>query len=252
MFVSPFFPPSTTNSKFQQAITHYYLAYTINITVYQYYSIMEPFGIIIPGRLPLANFNEVGDGKWSADIGAVPEQMVTFLTGSQPLPDGTVLAVFMGTSSVDMASRMAMGGNQQQSQQQDFLYLGCVTNNSPSVILRTPMAILAANQEGCGWQGQLGATIGLSIEPISTAENLGATFSVHSDQFRAGTLQRIAGRITGDLVRFVTSYAKVLSSDPNDPMSEETVYLPASWVQRWEARFMSRLSKDVSYLNSEE
>eukprot|EP00164_Ancoracysta_twista_P009488 GFYU01014054.1.p1 GENE.GFYU01014054.1~~GFYU01014054.1.p1 ORF type:complete len:355 (-),score=35.95 GFYU01014054.1:97-1161(-) len=79
---------------------------------------MEPFGIIIPGRLPLANFNEVGEGKWSADIGAVPEQMVTFLTGSQPLPDGTVLAVFMGTSSVDMASRMAMGGNQQQQQSQ--------------------------------------------------------------------------------------------------------------------------------------
>ena len=145
-----------------------------------------------------------------------------------------------------------MGNCQNRCQQQDFIYLGCVTNDTPSVILRTPMAILAANQEGCGWQGQLGATIGLSIEPLSTAENLGATYACHSDQFRAGTLQRVAGRITGDLVRFVTSYAKVLSADPNDPMSEETVYLPASWVQRWEARFMARLSKDVSYLTSEE
>lgn len=208
---------------------------------------MDSFAIVIPGNLPITDFNQVGDGKWATDIGAVPEQMMAFLTGAQPLPDGYVLAVFMGCSSADVATRMGSDANPNQK---DFLYLGCLTNSCPSVLLRTPMSVLAANREGCGWNGQLGATIGLSIEPLSTAQNLGSP--ANSDQFRAGTLQRVAGRITSDLVRFVTSFAKVLSSDPNDPMSEEIVYLPASWVHRWETQFMNRLSKDVSYLTSED
>lgn len=187
---------------------------------------MALFGCLIPGCPVLTDFTQINETKWSVPLGNAPESIVVFLTGVQPVPAGFAIGVYV--------SRIGDAV---------YEYVGCLTNECPSSVFRVPSSFLSVASASP-------VALGLSLETLDTVRNLGVTNSQPLEQTRAATYIAIAERITNDLHTFVCSYAKVLSSDPSDPQSEEIIYMPARWADTWKQRLLTRIQKDAAFWTS--
>jgi hypothetical protein len=185
----------------------------------------SPFGCIIPGCLPNMCFEQQpGDpNKWVLPIGYTSESVVIFLTGAAPIPAGQAVGIYMA-SATELA----------------WEFVGLITNELPSSIVQIPFSLLHV-----GTPTPL--VIGLQLDSESNLANLGATQYQPLAQARAASIEEIGRRVAEDFCTFAMSYAKVLSADPRDPQSVETVYLPADYVTKWHSRLMTKITKDAAF-----
>ncbi|EAN84500.1 hypothetical protein C3747_64g101 [Trypanosoma cruzi] len=188
-------------------------------------NVLPPFAAILPGLPLVTEFNCLDGVRWIAPLGNAPESIVVFLTSPAPLAPGICLGIYLARED-DGA----------------FLYVGHLSNMRPSTILRVPPVLLNVDFP-------VRLLIGISQEKEEDVANLGATQEQPLQQEQAATRLAMAERIVEDLFNFVMSYGRVLSADPTDAQSEETVYLPASFVSRWRERVLTKMRKDASFWN---
>ncbi|RNF25599.1 uncharacterized protein Tco025E_02095 [Trypanosoma conorhini] len=185
--------------------------------------IFPPFAVVVPGFPVVTEFQCLDGVRWITPVGNAPESIVVFLTSPAPLPPGTSLGIYLARED-DGA----------------FLYVGHLSNMRPSTILRVPSALLNVDVP-------VQLVLGVSQEKEEDVANLGATLEQPLQQEQAATKLAIAERIVEDVYNFVMSYGRVLSADPSDAQSEETVYLPASFLSRWRERVLTKIRKDASF-----
>lgn len=186
-------------------------------------SVTPPFAVVLPGASVITEFQCLDNVRWVRSLGNAPESIVVFLTSPAPLPPATALGVYIARED-DGA----------------FVYVGHLSNARPSTILRVPSVFLNVDVP-------VRVVLGISWEREEDVANLGATQEQPLQQEHAATKLAMAERIVEDLFNFVMSYARVLSADPNDPQSEETVYMPATYVRRWRERVLAKIRKDASF-----
>ncbi|RNF05676.1 hypothetical protein TraAM80_04397 [Trypanosoma rangeli] len=185
--------------------------------------VFPPFAVIIPGFSVVTEFQCLDGVRWITPVGNAPEAIVVFLTSPAPLPPGMSLGIYLARED-DGA----------------FVYVGHLSNTRPSTILRVPSVLLNVNVP-------VRLVLGVSQEKQEDVANLGATQEQPLQQEQAATKLVMAERIVDDMYNFVMSYGRVLSADPSDAQSEETVYLPASFVSRWRERVLTKMRKDASF-----
>ena len=185
---------------------------------------LSPFGCIVPGCLPNTGFVQQDDpNKWMLDMGYASESVVIFLTGVAPIPAGQAVGIYMATQA-----------------ELSWNFVGYLTNQMPSSIVQVPFPLLNVSCPSP-------LVVGLQVDTESNVLNLGITSHQPMEQRRAASIEDIARRVAGDLYTFLISYAKILSSDPADPQSVETVYLPANYVDKWRERLLTKITKDASF-----
>ncbi|KAH9601127.1 protein of unknown function DUF775 [Trypanosoma melophagium] len=179
-----------------------------------------PFAVVLPGRPVMTEFQCLDGVRWVAPLGEAPASIVVFLIfGASPLPPGVALAFYLARED-DGA----------------FVHIGHLSHDRPSAVLPVPSVFLNVD-------APVRVVLGVSSERAEDVANIVG----EQQEERAATRLAIAERIVEDLYNFVSSYGRVLSADPNDPQSEETIYLPASFVNRWRERVLVRLRKDASF-----
>eukprot|EP00758_Cryptobia_borreli_P005120 Tbor_TRINITY_DN4743_c1_g2::TRINITY_DN4743_c1_g2_i1::g.17027::m.17027 len=231
------------------------------------------FGCLIPGRMPITSFqidhisngtvsfSSVSSTKWRAWVDHIPEQVVVFLTGTEPLPTGTAMAVFISCDNSAASSTISPFEPQASSVSENYFYLGCVTNETPSAIFRIPITAMISTPSG-GIAGityttsnnpcAQTCTLGLSLETTDTVANLSQTVAQPTQQYHVSILTYVAQRITRDFMRFIYSYTRNQVDPVTNSQEGEIVQLPVNWIQKWEQRFMSRVQKDANYFVSSE
>ena len=194
---------------------------------------MDPplFACVVPGCPVVTSFTQFESNKWSAPLGNAPESIVVFLTGAAPIPQGFGLGLYVACCD-DPSSSASSGGG--------FEFVGKLTNECPSRVVKVPLSMMRIDRP-------TPVSLGIALEPLEALLNVeGSTVSV-LEQSRAATYLHIATKITQQLYTFLMSHAQVLSADPRDPQSVETVYLPATWVDKWRERLEKYMAKDASF-----
>ncbi|KAG5479994.1 hypothetical protein LSCM1_06413 [Leishmania martiniquensis] len=186
------------------------------------------FGVIVPGCPVHTDISAVDTGRWTVNLGVAPESFVVFLTMSGPLPPGYGIGLFLAREDT-----------------MSFQYVGAITQQRPSSIVRVSAVFLDAAQP-------IRIVLGLALEQEEALHNLGLTQEQPLQQSQAATKLAIAERILKDLYEFVVSYARTLTWDGGingigslEP--GEYVVLPASFVDKWRARVQTKLAKDNAF-----
>ena len=196
-------------------------------------SYAAPFGCIIPGCLPSTAFTQIAPNKWILPLGAAADSVIVYLTGSQLLPPGATLAVWLSMEN-----------------ENSYEYLGHLTNALPSAVLRVPASFLRPRQ---GVQ----VILGVSLETEATMANVGQASGVVA-RTRVATQLQMGRRLAQDLARSATSYSRVVpaaalralgvdapaDADAAQPSQREMVILPSDWVTHWLQRIENRMAKD--------
>ena len=186
----------------------------------------RPFGCIVPGLPPLTHFTAVGEQSWTAAIGFASETLVMFLTGTIPVPDGQGLGVYLS-----------------RADQGDFAYLGYLTNERASALFHPPASFIEVH-EG------VEVIVGLTLQPLDELDNLGVRSEV-CEQQRAATHLHAAQKIADDLLAYVLSYAKHVPAAMGGADNEDTVMMPASWMDHWRKRIETKMALDRLFLTGD-
>ncbi|KPA75330.1 hypothetical protein ABB37_08624 [Leptomonas pyrrhocoris] len=192
------------------------------------------FGVIVPGCPVQTNLAQIDSGRWSLQLGFAPESFVVFLTMAEPLPPGYGIGLFLAREDT-----------------MSFQYVGALTQQRASTILRVPTAFLNADQP-------IRVVLGLALEREEELLNLGATQEQPLQQVRAATKVAIAERILEDLYGFVASYARSINWNSdcaggygNNGLAGlepgDYVVMPTSFVDKWRTRVQTKIRKDASF-----
>eukprot|EP00659_Diplonema_papillatum_P018459 gene18459-28487_t len=165
---------------------------------------MAVFGCIQPGDAPVYQFQQVGPEKWTLPLSVLrSDQLVVFLTGAQPCPDGKGVAVYLS-----------------RAEEQAFEYLGCLTNQKPSAVFRVPVSFIDV-------ASPVGLVLGLSLEPLDSLSNIENSGAVaQQSAARALTHTEIARKIAEDVSVFLGSFVKQQGST-------DYLVVPADCINRW-------------------
>ena len=188
----------------------------------------EDFGVIVPGMVPLwgSSFHNCGNREWSIQLGRAPAGVMTvFLTGRTALRDECGLAIFLSETATT-----------------NWMYVGAVGNGIPSGVFRVPRALL--DRVGVP---SINLSLRLQIVSLSDISNLGITDQQPMEQYGYESTTDIASRITNQLVVFVQSYGKTVSTE-EEGRYEEMIFLPANYVDKWHTNFKKRLQSDPSFI----
>jgi hypothetical protein len=179
------------------------------------------------------NIERIDSGRWTLRLGYAPESFVVFLTMVEPLPAGYGISLFL-------AREDAMS----------FQYVGALTQQRASTILKVPTTFLNADQP-------IRVVLGLALEREEELVNLGSTQEQPLQQIQAATKVAIAERILEDLYGFVASYARSINWNGDgyggydNPLSGvepgDYVVMPTSFVDKWRARVQTKMQKDASF-----
>jgi protein Hikeshi len=197
-----------------------------------------PFGLIVPGCPVRTDFSPVDATKFAmtltcpGDIG-VPLQsvreVVVFSTTTPIPPDLGVLCYWQLTAvSSNPTSLNASTG---------FELLGAITASQPSAVFQTgwseneQLAELLSSQNS----GMVTITIGLSLEPVSNIQNIGALNS----KVEQGKLY-VAQKIAADLFKFMQSFDTGTSGS-------NMMVVPNNVFDRWFRRFENRFRRDPNF-----
>lgn len=191
------------------------------------------FGVIIPGCPVQTSLAQIDSGRWTLQLGFAPESFVVFLTMAEPLPPGYGISIFLARADT-----------------MSFQYIGALTQQRASTILKVPTNLLDADRP-------IQIVLGLALEREEELVNLGNTQEQPLQQVQAATKVAIAERILEDLYGFVASYARSINwgndsypgsgnglggLDPGD-----YVVLPTSFIDKWRARVQTKIQKDASF-----
>ncbi|KPI88782.1 hypothetical protein ABL78_2097 [Leptomonas seymouri] len=192
------------------------------------------FGVIVPGCPVQTNVEQIDSGRWALQLGFASESIVVFLTMAEPLPPDYGIGLFLAREDT-----------------MSFQYVGALTQQRASTILRVPTAFLNADQP-------IRIVLGLALERAEELQNLGTTQEQPLQQAQAATKVAIAERILEDLYSFVASYARSMSwtgdcygGGGNSGLSGvepgDYVVMPTSFVNKWRARVQTKMQKDAAF-----
>ncbi|CAJ16101.1 Overproducer of inositol protein 10 homolog, putative [Trypanosoma equiperdum] len=186
--------------------------------------VQPPLAVVVPGSPVITQFQCIVEGtNWIVPLGFAPESIVVFLTFPTLLNPGTALGIYLARED-DRA----------------FAYVGHLSNTAPSAILRVPSTFINIDSP-------VRVLLGVSTEREVDIANLDDATKQQQEQDRAATKLALSERLAEDLYNFVTSYGRVVPAEQNDGKSEEAVFLPMSFVDRWRERVMKRMRKELAF-----
>ncbi|KAH8611251.1 putative Overproducer of inositol protein 10 likeputative [Trypanosoma vivax] len=181
-----------------------------------------PVAVIVPGCPVLTQFQCIDGIRWIASLGNAPASIVVFLTAPAPLPFDAALGIYL--------AREDSGA---------FEYIGYLSNAQPSAIMRVPSIFLDVVTP-------IRVFLGISSEREQDMKNLGQAPQQEQER-TAVTLLAMSERLVEDLYNFVTSYGRVIPGNSDGAVSEETIFMPISFVDRWRNKLLSKLRNDTSF-----
>ena len=193
------------------------------------------FGLIISGRLVQTDFQQIDSTKFLINISDADNinYLVTFLTGSIPLPAGTAAAVYWSWPDPINPSK--------------WQYLGYISNAKPSAIFKISQLKKLHELETQETVMQFGegaishdAQIGISIEPemsVAQQSTMAATNEV-STYFEFGK------RMLENFFNYASSFT--INQAQMTPNPAET-YVPLSTLATWFQNFQRRLEQNPNF-----
>ena len=174
---------------------------------------MSLFGIVVPGRPLISEFQPVSDSKAVAvlDFPTLVTEITFFLLPSSPVPPGYGAILYYSIDQVH------------------WELIGAISPEKPSGIFRT------------GWPtkeelaGCPAVFLGVSLEPMTVIENLEMTTSGFEDRFN------FAHKIALDLFQYMASFSS--SSSPAGMMA-----VPTNIFDRWMERFERKYRLDPNFM----
>lgn len=200
------------------------------------------FGLIVPGGPVRTDFTPVDNTglKYSLRLecpGNMPlpltsvTELVFFLLPNVPLPpDHGVMCYWQMEAAA--TSLLASQCPQQATVTTGFELLGAITPNQPSVVFHTGWSEHEQAIEVSSRNTPVTITIGVSLEPLSNIQNMGA--------LRADSRLFVAQKVAADLFKFMGSF------DTGAAGGNQMV-VPKNIFDRWFQRFENRFRRDPNF-----
>ncbi|KAL6075746.1 DUF775 domain-containing protein [Balamuthia mandrillaris] len=172
--------------------------------------VSAPFAIIVPGRPVQNTFAQRDADKWTCDLpqANAVSSLTVFLT--QPIQDGNYgLAVYISPPPYA-----------------EGIYLGAVTNQSPSNTLRLRWPPPLSTQA-------FDAKLGMTLEPVAELVKKRSPIPVEAEEY-----QIFAKFVAADLFRFMESFNK------HTDEKNEFLLIPTKVLDMWFEKFMNRMKLD--------
>jgi hypothetical protein len=195
---------------------------------------MACFGLIISGRLVQTDFQQIDATKFITNITDADSinYIVTFLTGSIPLPIGSCAAVYWSWPDSTNPSR--------------WQFLGFIHNQKPSAIFKISQLKKLHELEQQETIMQFGANavshiaqVGISIEPEASVLQQVSTISN-----KAETYFEFGKKMLENFMNYASSFT--ITQAQMTPNPSET-YVPLSTVTAWFNNFQRRLEQNPNF-----
>ncbi|XP_041973701.1 protein OPI10 homolog [Aricia agestis] len=193
------------------------------------------FGLIVSGRLVQTDFTPVSETSLVTTILDVDSinHAVVFLTGTTPLPVGSVAVVYWSWPDPNAPP--------------NWQPLGHISNAKPSAIFKISnlkkLHELSSENKFMSAFGQQqicnNAQIGISIEPEANAQLLPS-----SDAQQAHSYVTFAQKMLENLVNFVASFS--VTQDQMTP-TPGVSYIPLNTLHTWYQNFERRLQQNPNF-----
>ncbi|XP_055694003.1 protein OPI10 homolog isoform X2 [Lutzomyia longipalpis] len=196
---------------------------------------MNIMGVIVSGRLPQTDFQQVGQSQFLFNIPDADNinHIVVFLTGTSPLPDGMAAGVYFSWPD--------------PSAPPNWQFLGHISNLKPSAIYKISQLKKLNEMESNPTSTIFGtqpishiAQIGISVEP--EAALMQQTPSTSATSYLA-----FGQKMLENFFNFASSFAVTQAQMVPNP--SET-FVPLSTLQTWYTNFQRRLQQNPNFWKS--
>ncbi|CAF4656688.1 unnamed protein product [Rotaria sp. Silwood1] len=193
------------------------------------------FSILIAGRLPQMNFQQVSETQFVIPISDVDHvnHLVVFMTGQIPFPEN-----FGG------------GGNWPSTEGPSWIYLGKITNAKPSAIFKinkikdvdskTSLSLVPSLFSGFQHQTAIptDGLLGISVEPLTQLEQQIQPYDIAPSTVASNV--EFVSKMLNNFVNYVTSFVQ------NVPGTAEQI-VPLSVIQTWYNNFQRRIAENPNF-----
>uniref|UniRef100_A0A1L8DCT4 Uncharacterized protein n=1 Tax=Nyssomyia neivai TaxID=330878 RepID=A0A1L8DCT4_9DIPT len=196
---------------------------------------MNIMGVIVSGRLPQTDFQQVGESQFLFNIPDADNinHIVVFLTGTTPLPQELAAGVYFSWPD--------------PSAPPNWQFLGHISNKKPSSIYKISQ-LKKLDEIPCNSQSNIFgsqpishiAQIGISIEPETTLIQ-------QTPSTNATSYLQFGQKMLENFFNFASSFAVTQSQMIPNP--SET-FVPLSTLQTWFTNFQRRLQQNPNFWKS--
>ncbi|CAF1247832.1 unnamed protein product [Rotaria sordida] len=193
------------------------------------------FSILIAGRLPQINFQQVSETQFVIPVSDVDNvnHLVVFMTGQIPFPEN-----FGG------------GGNWPSTESPSWIYLGKITNTKPSAIFKinkikdieSKISSSLVPSLFSGFQHQTAiptdGLLGISVEPLTQLEQQIQPHDITPSTVASNV--EFVSKMLNNFVNYVTSFVQ------NVPGTSEQI-VPLSIIQTWYSNFQRRMAENPNF-----
>ncbi|CAF2508666.1 unnamed protein product [Rotaria sp. Silwood2] len=195
------------------------------------------FSILITGRLPQINFQQVSETQFVIPISDVDNvnHLVVFMTGQIPFPENYGGGVYFSWPSTEGPS---------------WIYLGKITNTKPSAIFKINKIKDVESKIGSslmaslfsGFQHQTAiptdGLLGISVEPLIQLEQYIQPHDITPSTVASNV--EFVSKMLNNFVNYVTSFVQ------NVPGTSEQI-VPLSIIQTWYNNFQRRITENPNF-----
>ncbi|CAF3351628.1 unnamed protein product [Rotaria sp. Silwood1] len=195
------------------------------------------FSILIAGRLPQMNFQQVSETQFVIPISDVDHvnHLVVFMTGQIPFPENFGGGVYFSWPSTEGPS---------------WIYLGKITNAKPSAIFKinkikdvdskTSLSLVPSLFSGFQHQTAIptDGLLGISVEPLTQLEQQIQPYDIAPSTVASNV--EFVSKMLNNFVNYVTSFVQ------NVPGTAEQI-VPLSVIQTWYNNFQRRIAENPNF-----
>jgi len=196
------------------------------------------FSVLVAGRLPQVNFQQVSETQFVIPISDVDHvnHLAVFMTGQMPFPDHLGGGVYFSWPS---------------TQGPEWIFLGKITNTKPSAIFKinkikdtesklssslTPTLFSSFVQHPSSIPSD--GLLGISVEPLSQLDQQTQPSSITPSTVASNV--EFVSKMLNHFLNYITSFVQPI------PGSSEQI-VPLSTVQTWYNNFQRRLNENPNF-----